>query len=118
VEPTREGARAAVARVLADGTEGLGLVVPASGAIQLVLRALAERGCVPGRDLAVVGLCTDDAAEAMAPAVTNVSLEPRDVSARAMRSLFALLEAHGDPPAASVELVAPRLTRRETTPVL
>lgn len=116
VEPTRDGARAAVEQALADGTDGLGLVVPNSAVLQLVLRALAERGVVPGRDLSVVGLCTDAAAEAMEPRVTNVSLEPRDVSARAMRTLFGMLDAAGDPPPGGVELVTPRLTRRETTP--
>jgi DNA-binding LacI/PurR family transcriptional regulator len=116
VEPTREGARAAVDQALAHGSEGLGLVVPNSAAIHLVLRALAERGVTPGRDVSVVGMCTDAAAEAMEPAVTNVSLEPRDVSARAMRTLFELLDADGAPPPGAVELVTPRLTRRETTP--
>jgi DNA-binding LacI/PurR family transcriptional regulator len=66
----------------------------------------------------VVGLCTDADAEALDPPVTSVSLEPRDVSRRAVQTLFRLLDDR-DAPApdgvAAVELVAPRLTRRATT---
>ena len=127
VEPTREGARAAVEQVLAGDPLGggggpgggpvgrLGMVVPNSAAIQFVLRALVERGLVPGRDVSVIGLCTDEAAVAMEPAVTNVSLQPREVSARAMAALFAVLESDAVAPPAGVDLVAPLLTRRETT---
>jgi DNA-binding LacI/PurR family transcriptional regulator len=118
VERTRAGARAAVDAALEAAGERCGLVVPNSAAVQDVLRALAARGLRPGRDVSVVGVCTDAAAEAMEPAVTNVSLEPRDVSRRAMRTLFALLDPDGDgPPPSGVELVDSRLTRRETTAV-
>jgi DNA-binding LacI/PurR family transcriptional regulator len=89
--------------------------VPSAQAIGPVLQALAERGAVPGRDISLIGLCTDAAAEASIPAVTNVSQEPRDVSRRAMDILFRLLDRDGDHPAELVELIAPRLTRRETT---
>jgi DNA-binding LacI/PurR family transcriptional regulator len=115
VEATLDGVRAGVDRALAAGTDGLGIVVPNSAAIHLVLRVLAERGVAPGRDVSVVGICTDVAAEAMQPPVTNVSLEPRDVSARAMTTLFQLLEDDGDPPPSGVQLLTPRLTRRATT---
>ncbi|MEU8616153.1 substrate-binding domain-containing protein, partial [Actinoplanes sp. NPDC048791] len=71
-------------------------------------------GHQPGRDLSVVGLCPDALAAGTTPPVTNVSLEPRDVSRRAMRTLFRLLDR--DPTAAEpVELITPRLTRRRTT---
>jgi DNA-binding LacI/PurR family transcriptional regulator len=81
-----------------------------------VLHALLDRGLVLGRDLSLVGLCTDAVAEASMPAITNVSLEPRDVSRRAMQTLFQLLDRTGEPPSELVDLVTPRLTRRETTP--
>ncbi len=115
VERTREGARAAVEQALSGGVERLGLLVTSGAGVQPVLHALTERGCVAGRDVAVVGLCTDAVAEAAQPMVTNVSLEPRDVSRRAVRMLFRLLDRGAAPEPVGVELVSPRLSRRETT---
>jgi DNA-binding LacI/PurR family transcriptional regulator len=114
VPPGTAGAREAVERALAGGGRP-GVVVPNSQAVAPVLHALVERDVVPGRDISLIGLCTDAAAEATTPAVTNVSLEPRDVSRRAMEILFRLLDRNGEPPAQLVELIPPRLTRRETT---
>ncbi|OZM76988.1 LacI family transcriptional regulator [Pseudonocardia sp. MH-G8] len=110
----REAARHAVERALADGGRP-GLVVPNSQAVGSVLQAVLDRGLVPGRDLSLIGLSTDEAAEASTPAITNVSLEPRDVSRRTMQILFRLLDRAQEPPAELVELISPRLTRRETT---
>jgi DNA-binding LacI/PurR family transcriptional regulator len=115
VPADRAGAEAATREALARGGDRPGIVVPNSPAVQPVLQALLDRGVVPGRDASLVGLCTDAVAEAFTPPVTNVSLEPRDVSRRAMQILFALLDRGGKPPAELVELVSPRLTRRETT---
>jgi DNA-binding LacI/PurR family transcriptional regulator len=115
VERGRAGAAAAAEAALALGGDRPGIVVPHGGAIQHVLQELHERGATPGRDLSVIGLCPDSAAEAMIPPVTNVSVEPRDVSRRAVQILFRLLDREGSPPDAHVELVAPRLTLRETT---
>jgi DNA-binding LacI/PurR family transcriptional regulator len=115
VEIGRAAADDAVARVLADGGSGrLGIVVSNALAPQPVLHALAARGVVPGRDVSVIALYADAVAQETEPPVTNVSLEPRDVSRRAMETLFWLLEPTiaGPPPA--VDLVAPRLTRRAT----
>ena len=95
--------------------ERLGIVVPSTEAVQSILHALAERGVQPGRDVSVIGLVTDVLAETLHPPVTNVSLEPRDVSRRAMQALFGLLDRDHPRAAAPVELVAPRLTRRNTT---
>ncbi|MFI7540752.1 LacI family DNA-binding transcriptional regulator [Actinoplanes sp. NPDC049599] len=114
------GLAAALDRALAGGggpgSGGrLGLVVHDAEAVQPVLHALVARGWLPGRDLSVVGLCPDVLAEGMTPPVTNVSLEPRDVSRRAMRTLFRLLDRDRAEVADQVDLVAPRLTRRRTT---
>jgi DNA-binding LacI/PurR family transcriptional regulator len=114
VPPDTAGAREAVERALEGGGRP-GIVVPNSQAVGPVLHALIERRLVPGRDISLIGLCTDAAAEATTPAVTNVSLEPRDVSRRAMEILFHLLDRGGDAPAQLVELIPPRLTRRDTT---
>ena len=136
-ERGRAGAAEAVDRALAGGRRGemseasqpseqqadwtqtrgerLGIVVPNTEAVQLVLQALAERGVRPGRDVSVTALVTDVLAETLQPPVTNVSLEPRDVSRRAMQALFRLLDRDHPRAAAPVELVTPRLTRRNTT---
>jgi DNA-binding LacI/PurR family transcriptional regulator len=114
VPPGLPTAREAVERALEGGGRP-GIVVPNSRAIGSVLHALNERGVLPGRDISLIGVCTDAAAEATTPAVTNVSMEPRDVSRRAMELLFRLLDRGGDRPAQLVELIPPRLTRRETT---
>lgn len=130
VEPDRAGVEAALDAALgavpgtAPGAAGgglPGLVVPNTEALPEVLRALRARGLEPGADVPLVGVCTDAEAEASEPALTNVSLEPRDVSRRAVEALFRLLDPELEPPGtaaapgAPVELVPPRLTRRDTT---
>ena len=110
-KPT-DGNRAGTRRA---GGGRLGIVVPNTEAVQSILHALAERGVQPGRDVSVIGLVTDVLAETLHPPVTNVSLEPRDVSRRAMQALFGLLDRDHPRAAAPVELVAPRLTKRNTT---
>lgn len=115
-ESTPSGAHALVGEVLRGGGRRVGLIVPHTSAIPHVLGALSGRGVVPGRDISVVGHCMDAVAEGMQPAVTNVSHDPREISRRAMRTLFALLDDEGgQPPAPGVDLVPSRLTRRGTT---
>jgi DNA-binding LacI/PurR family transcriptional regulator len=111
----RAAAQKAVDRVLGGRRKGrLGLVVPHSMTIQPVLHALAARGVVPGRDISVIGLCTDAMAAETEPPLSNISTEPRDVSRRAMEALFQLLDSTG-PAAPTIDLVSPRYTRRRTT---
>jgi DNA-binding LacI/PurR family transcriptional regulator len=116
VEWGRAGARDAVGRVLARWIPGerLGLLVPNAQAVHPVLHALAARGVVPGRDVSVIAVLSDLGAEETEPPVTNVSVAPHEVSRRAMETLFWLLDPIDweEPP--PVELVPPRLTRRET----
>ncbi|MGW4944139.1 substrate-binding domain-containing protein [Actinoplanes sp. NPDC004185] len=112
------GVSAALDEVLGSGDHSidgrLGLVVHDTEAVQPVLTAVTGRGHLPGRDLSVAGLCPEAPAAGTTPPVTDVSLEPRDVSRRAMRTLFRLLD--GDSSAARpVELITPRLARRRTT---
>jgi DNA-binding LacI/PurR family transcriptional regulator len=115
VEPGRAGATVAVDRALRSrGEERLGLIVPAAQVVQPMLRALDARGVVPGRDVSVIGVLTDAAAQETEPPVTNVSLEPRDVSRRAMGALFWLLEPTVAGPPPMIDLVSPRLSRRDT----
>ena len=115
VEQDRAGAGAAVGHAMASrGEDRLGLVVPNSQAVQPVLHALTRRGFVPGRDVSVIGVCTDAAASESEPPVTNVSMESRDVSRRAMQTLFWLLDPGTAGPPPAVDLIPPRLTRRQT----
>jgi len=117
-DTSRAGAEAALDEALAEWGPGggrLGLVVPDPQLIQPTLQSLLDRGLVPGRDLSVIGLCTDRTAETSTPPVTNLSLEPRDVSRRAMRILFRLLNRESVPTPSTVELVTPRLTLRQTS---
>jgi DNA-binding LacI/PurR family transcriptional regulator len=115
VEWGRAEAEKAVDRALAGRRKGrLGLVVAQSQTIQPVLHALSARGVVPGRDVSVIGLCADATAAETEPPVSNVSSEPRDVSRLTMQTLFQLLDSAG-PTVPTVELVAPRYTRRHTT---
>jgi len=111
----RAGAEAAVEQALSGGGHRLGFVVPNSQSVHPVLQALVDRNLVPGRDVSLIGLCTDVTADAITPTVTNISLEPRDVSRRAMQTLFQLLDPGHQQLPARVQLVAPRLTRRKTT---
>jgi DNA-binding LacI/PurR family transcriptional regulator len=89
-------------------------VVPYAAAMGSLLHALRSGGAVPGRDLSVIGVSTDRQAEESEPSYTNVSEEPRDVSRRAMETLFWLLDPSPGVGRPAVDLVAPRLTRRST----
>lgn len=115
VEPTRAGAECAVEAAGLDRRGLTGVVVAGTAAVQPVLTALARAGHQPGRDVTVVGVCTEAAAAAAEPPVTNVSLEPRDVSRLAVRTVFRLLDAEGADAPPDVALVTPRLTHRSTT---
>ncbi|MBT2233906.1 LacI family DNA-binding transcriptional regulator [Nonomuraea sp. NEAU-A123] len=118
IEPVERG-REAIAKVadqlLARRTGGrLGVVVPHSDTIVPLLNALRKRDVVPGRDISLIGLSTDREAEQSDPPYTNVSGEPRDVSRRAMETLFWLLDPTSGVERPAIDLVAPRLTRRTT----
>jgi DNA-binding LacI/PurR family transcriptional regulator len=106
-ESGRAALDAAVEKALGAGGDHLGLVVQHPETVQWVLHALTTRGVVPGRDISVVGLCTDAQAEESAPPVTNVSLQPREVSRRAMQVLFNLIDRERENPFATVDLVTP-----------
>jgi DNA-binding LacI/PurR family transcriptional regulator len=115
VERGREAAAKAADQLLARRTAGrLGVVVPHNNTIGPLLHALRKRDVVPGRDLSLIGLSPDREAEQSDPPYTNVSEEPRDVSRRAMETLFWLLDPGSGAAPPAIDLVAPRLTRRTT----
>lgn len=108
--PTGEGeVRQAVDSTLASGAVP-GLVV--ASAVPETLRALADRGRQPGRDVDVVGLAID--AEAAPYGLTATSPQPRDVSRRVMERVFALLDGE-TPRGREQELVPAVLVRRAST---
>jgi DNA-binding LacI/PurR family transcriptional regulator len=115
VERGREAAAKAADQFLGRVADArLGVLVPHHNAIAPLLHVLRERGVVPGRDLSLIGISPDFEAEQSDPPYTNVSEEPRDVSRRAMETLFWLLDPDSGVERPAVELVAPRLTRRST----
>ncbi|MFE5309942.1 LacI family DNA-binding transcriptional regulator [Isoptericola sp. NPDC056605] len=108
--PTGEAdVRRAVDGALASGGVP-GLVV--ASPIPETLRALADRGRVPGRDADVVGLAIDS--EAAPYGLTATSPQPRDVSRRVMERVFALLDGE-TPRGREQELVPAALVRRAST---
>lgn len=118
VEPGRAAAQAIVARIRSEyRSERLGLIIPNSRAVVPILNALTAQGVIPGRDISVIAQCTDDVARDTEPPVTNVSLEPRDVSRHAMEAVFRALDPAPLKPPATIDLVPSRLTRRDTVMV-
>jgi DNA-binding LacI/PurR family transcriptional regulator len=116
VEQGRQAAAAVVEDLLAGELgERHGLLIPHTEIIRPVMHALAARGVAPGRDITVIGQCTDVMAEESEPAVTNVSFEPRSVSRKAMATLFWLLAPVPGVPPQQIALVPTRLTHRSTT---
>jgi DNA-binding LacI/PurR family transcriptional regulator len=115
VQRDRQGAADAVERLLPGAAaRRLGLIVPHGRMTAPLMRALLARDLMPGRDISVIGLSTDREAEQAEPPYTNVSEEPRDVSRRAMETLFWLLDPSPGGPRPQFDLVVPRLTRRGT----
>ena len=113
VEPGRAGGVTVVDQLLARPvSDRHGVIVAWDQVIRPVLQAFSARHVIPGRDISVIGLCTD--ADAEESDLTNVSEEPRDVSRRAMETLFWLLEPTPGVPPPPISLVRPRLTRRST----
>jgi len=115
VEVSRAGAREAARRAVEAEGSRFGILVAAPGAVPLILQALAELGRTPGRDVSVIALCADATAELMHPPVTNISLEPSAVPERVLRTLMRLLDPGWLNAPGGVELIRPRLIRRETT---
>ncbi len=115
MEPGRGAARDVVRRVMSiDRAQRLGVIIPNSQTVQPILHALISNGLVPGRDISVIAHCTDETAEESEPTVTNVSLEPREVSRRAIELVFRLLDHDQADPDSFLDLVPSRLTRRDT----
>ena len=111
-----DGIVACADRLVAHGDDRLGLIVRSPRAVEWLVRLLHDRGLAPGRDVSLVGFCTDRTALSFTRPVTNLSPRPRAVSRTAMRLLFERLEGMDRAP--RLELVEPEgLVRRATTAV-
>ncbi|MBT1174184.1 LacI family DNA-binding transcriptional regulator [Bifidobacterium sp. LC6] len=109
-----EGIRRSTDQLLQHVDDRLGIIVRQPQPTEWLLRALSERGLVPGRDLSVVSHCSDLSATSFQWPVTNVSTRPEEVSNQAMTVLFDRL--HGSTAAPHCDLIEPTgITRRATT---
>jgi len=107
----RENVDRALEEVLGGGGTPPGLLCTSQ--LPGVVSGLQRRGLRTGTDVDLLALTTDAEAEAEEVPVSGVSTQPRDVSRRAMRTLFQLLD--GEPPQGAVELVPAELTRRSSS---
>lgn len=111
---TWEAVRDVGDELLAHRDDRLGIIARTQRDMDWIVRLLQMRGLVPGRDVSLVCMCPDEAAQVHPRPVTNVSPRPRELSQLAMRLLFARLD--GDSSPARLELVEPDgVVRRATT---
>jgi DNA-binding LacI/PurR family transcriptional regulator len=118
LEWSRRAIAACVERILAQdlpAARRLGLVVPSSRSVDLVLQELLTRGVVPGRDVSVVGVATDEIAVECVVPLTSVSQEPLEVSRIAMDLLFEALDDRAAPDAGELVTRVPMTLRRRST---
>ena len=105
---------AAVSEQLGNGRASrVGFIARTPQTVAWVLQLLLIERLEPGRDVGLVGMCTDEDSETFSTPVTNVSPRPREVSHAAMNRVFELL--NGAEPGGRIQLIPPRLTRRRTT---
>lgn len=108
-------AEAAVTRLYAELPDLTGLIVHNSDAAEPVATALTARGCRPGRDVALLAVCTDTVAERQPVRLSSVPLEPERVSTIAVEMVLALLDDEQGLAGPETRLVTPRLVRRDST---
>lgn len=107
------GIEEAAPRLLEHRDERLGLIARAPQVAEWLLLLARVNGLEPGRDLSIVSLCTDAAADSFSTPVTNVSTEAREQSRVAMEILFDLME--DSERRSRLQLVAPPGVRRRAT---
>jgi LacI family transcriptional regulator len=110
--PTRDGGREAIERALASSRPPKAVLCYNDIVAMGATHALAARGLVVGRDMAVVGF--DDIAEAAhnAPPLTTVSADTREMGLRCAESLLGLIR--GEDPANLSFAGGTRLVVRES----
>ncbi len=109
-EPTRDGARAAVAELFGRQPDLSGLIVHNESVMESVLDALPEIGRRVPRDVSVIAIGPDELAERLD--LSGVVLPADDVGRQAVDLVMTKL-SDGDVPAAT--LLTPTLTPRATT---
>ncbi|MCP2356918.1 DNA-binding LacI/PurR family transcriptional regulator [Nonomuraea thailandensis] len=115
--PGWEGLKEMAEALFGQAGDRLGVIARTPQAIGWVLQLAVLRGLLPGRDISLVGQCTDEAALRYGVPVTNVSPEPRRTVRLAMSLLFDQLD--GVPVTGTTRhvLQPPSLTRRASTAV-
>ena len=113
--PDYQSAAGAVREIYAQQPGTTAVLIHNSFVVEPVLAALERDGYRPGRDVAVIAVCTDDVAERQPVKLTSIALEPDRVSGLAVDLALRLLEGHPLPPGGSPYLIAPRLVRRHST---
>lgn len=115
-EPSPGGVVAALDELLEKDPATSGLIVYNEWALPLVVARLAGlrsagRSRRAQRDISVIAICPDDAAERLARPVTSVSLPVEDLARTAVQRLAGLI---GGEPQPSVTMLAPTLKIRES----
>ena len=113
MQPNHADASRVIEQVLELQPPVTGLILQHSDAPDPVTAVLLEHGLVPGTDMAVIGLCPDALADRQRIPMTTVQQQAAEVSRRAMRVLFAMLDS-GGPRTGEVELVPVQVVRRES----
>lgn len=102
--------------LLREKDDRLGLLARTPQAVGWLQQLMLVQRLDLGRDISLVGLCTDATAVGFSSPVTNISPEPKDLARYAMSTLFEILD--GGESSNHLELIQPRaVTRRGTTVV-
>lgn len=113
--PDYQSAAGAVREIYAQQPGTTAVLIHNSFVVEPVLAALEADGHRPGRDVAVIAVCTDDVAERQPVKLTSIALEPERTSALAVDLALRLLEREALPEGVSPFLISPRLVRRHST---
>jgi DNA-binding LacI/PurR family transcriptional regulator len=111
-EGTYESTAGVLARILEERPTTTGFVVQNEAAIAPLLSLLRLSGRTVPEDSSVVAICPDQVALQSSPRLTSVSIPAEEMGRHAVRQAMAQVEGVHRP---SVQLLAPRLTVRESS---
>lgn len=98
--------------------QGVCLYVRSSRALSWIEHMMLLSDIEPGRDIGLIGECSDHFAQIQPVPITNVSPEARTAGRRAVEIAVASIDAalsDVEPPKTGIEFIPPRFTRRATT---
>ena len=99
--------------LLAEGASArYGIITRTTWALELVLDVLKDLGLVPGRDVAMTGVCPDDYVDRLRVPLSNVDQRAQEQSRIGAAALLDMIEGK---PVPSVTSVQPVFTARATT---